>query len=128
MRTHILIQRGNNLPLPALLNVLPGPCVSSTCFSAQVPARTSGSSVEFKPGARTAWHSHPLGQTLLIISGRGLVQEWNGPVQEVRPGDVVWFPPDVKHWHGAASNSPMTHISICEALDGKNACWMEKVQ
>ena len=127
MRTHILIQRGEQPSAPGPAECFTGAVRIEHLFSAHVPARASGSSVEFGPGARTAWHSHPLGQTLIVTSGKGLVQEWNGPVQEVRPGDVVWFPPDVKHWHGAASNSPMTHISICEALDGKNVRWMEKV-
>lgn len=96
-------------------------------FQAPSPARVSGSSVTFEPGARTAWHTHPLGQTLLINSGLGRVQREGGPVEEVRAGDVVWFPPGVKHWHGASPATGMTHIAILEALDGKVVTWMEKV-
>ena len=106
MRTHILIQRGEQPSAPGPAECLTGTVRIEHLFSAHVPARTSGSSVEFKPGARTAWHSHPLGQTLLITSGRGLVQEWNGPVQEVRPGDVVWFPPDVNTGMGPPATAP----------------------
>jgi quercetin dioxygenase-like cupin family protein len=91
------------------------------------PARASGSSVTFEPGARTAWHAHPLGQTLIISVGCGRVQREDGPVEEIRPGDVVWIPPGVKHWHGAAPTTAMTHIAIQEKLDGKVVEWMEKV-
>ena len=96
-------------------------------FSAQDPARTSGASVTFEPGARTAWHTHPLGQTLIVTSGLGWVQHWGGPVEEIRPGDVVWFPPGEKHWHGATPTTPMTHIALQERLDGKVVDWMEQV-
>jgi quercetin dioxygenase-like cupin family protein len=96
-------------------------------FQAPDPARVSGGSVTFEPGARTAWHTHPLGQTLIIASGLGWVQREGGPIEEVRPGDVVWFPPGLKHWHGATPTTAMTHIAIQEALDGKNVDWMEKV-
>jgi quercetin dioxygenase-like cupin family protein len=96
-------------------------------FLANAPARAIGVSVTFEPGARTAWHSHPLGQTLIVTSGCGRVQRWDGPVEEVRPGDVVWFPPGEKHWHGAKATTAMTHIAIQEQLDGKTADWMEKV-
>ena len=81
----------------------------------------------FEPGARTAWHTHPLGQTLIVTSGLGRVQVWGGPIQEIRPGDVVWFPPGVKHWHGASPTTAMTHIAIQETLDGKVVEWMEHV-
>ena len=91
------------------------------------PARTTGASVTFEPGARTAWHSHPLGQTLIVTSGCGRVQHEGSPIEEIHPGDVVWFPPDEKHWHGAAPNTPMTHIAIQEALNGSSASWMEHV-
>jgi quercetin dioxygenase-like cupin family protein len=94
---------------------------------APAPARVSIASVTFEPGARTAWHSHPLGQTLIVTSGSGRVQKWDEPVQEIRPGDVVWSAPGEKHWHGAAPTTAMTHISIVEQLDGKSADWMEKV-
>jgi quercetin dioxygenase-like cupin family protein len=91
------------------------------------PARMRCASVTFEPGARTAWHTHPLGQTLIVTAGCGLVQSWNGPIQEIRPGDVIWIPPGEKHWHGATPITAMTHIAIQEALDGKTADWMEKV-
>jgi quercetin dioxygenase-like cupin family protein len=94
---------------------------------APAPARVSLASVTFEPGARTAWHNHPLGQTLIVTAGSGRVQNWDGPIQEIRPGDVVWSPPGEKHWHGAAPTTAMTHISIVEQLDGKAADWMEKV-
>lgn len=91
------------------------------------PSRVTGASVTFEPGARTAWHSHPLGQTLLITAGCGMAQRQGGPVEEIRPGDVVWIQPGEKHWHGAAPTTSMTHIAIQEALDGSTADWMEKV-
>jgi quercetin dioxygenase-like cupin family protein len=91
------------------------------------PARVRGASVTFEPGARTAWHTHPLGQTLIVTSGRGRVQIWGGAVEEVQPGDVVWFPPGEKHWHGATPTSALTHIAIHEALNGKNVDWLEQV-
>lgn len=90
-------------------------------------ARVSGGIVTFEPGARTAWHTHPLGQTLIVTAGSGLVRQWGGAVQEIRPGDIVWIPPGVKHWHGAAPATGMSHIAIAEALDGKSVTWMEKV-
>jgi quercetin dioxygenase-like cupin family protein len=96
-------------------------------FQAPDPARARGASVTFEPGARTAWHTHPLGQILIVTSGFGWVQAWGGPVEEIRPGDVVWFPPDEKHWHGATPTTAMTHIAIQEALDGKVVNWMEQV-
>ena len=96
-------------------------------FQAPEPARVFGASVTFKPGARTAWHTHPLGQTLIVTAGCGLVQRWGGPIEEIRPGDVIWFPPGEKHWHGATPTAAMTHIAIVEQLDGKSADWMGKV-
>ncbi|TMA26253.1 MAG: cupin domain-containing protein [Deltaproteobacteria bacterium] len=96
-------------------------------FQAPAPARGFGASVTFEPCARTAWHTHPLGQTLIVTAGCGLVQSWGGPVQKIRPGDVVWCPPKEKHWHGATPNTAMTHIAIVEVLDGKAVDWMEKV-
>ncbi|NTJ11522.1 (R)-mandelonitrile lyase [Rhizobium lusitanum] len=96
-------------------------------FKGSAPARISGATVTFEPGARTAWHTHPLGQTLIVTAGVGLVQEWGKPVQVIRPGDVVWIPPGVKHWHGASAKVGMTHIAITEALDGKTVEWLEKV-
>ena len=96
-------------------------------FTAPAPARVVSACVTFEPGARTAWHSHPLGQTLIVTSGFGRVQQWGGPVQEIRPGDVIFFSPDEKHWHGASPTTAMTHFAIQEQLDGKTAEWMEKV-
>jgi 4-carboxymuconolactone decarboxylase len=96
-------------------------------FQANGPVRASASLVTFEPGARTAWHSHPLGQILIVTAGTGRVQRWGDPVDEIRQGDVVWIPPGVKHWHGAAPNSSMAHIGIVDQLDGKSVEWMEKV-
>jgi quercetin dioxygenase-like cupin family protein len=96
-------------------------------FAAKPPARGSAASVTFEPGARTAWHVHPLGQTLVVTAGTGRVQAWGGPVQELHPGDVVSIPARQKHWHGAAPTTAMTHIAIQEAQDGKAVEWMEKV-
>ena len=94
---------------------------------APAPARVSAASVTFEPGARTAWHTHPLGQTLIVTFGRGWAQRDGGLIEEIRPGDVVWFPPGEKHWHGATATTAMTHIAIQEALDGKAVEWLEKV-
>jgi len=96
-------------------------------FTAPAPARAAGARVTFEPGARTAWHTHPLGQTLIVTDGLGLVQREGGPVEEIRPGDVVWFPPNERHWHGASPATAMTHIAIQESLDGRAVDWMEKV-
>ncbi|MBQ0821731.1 cupin domain-containing protein [Microvirga sp. HBU67558] len=96
-------------------------------FSPPDPARVAGALVTFEPGARTAWHTHPLGQTLIVMTGRGLVQREGGPVEEIRPGDVVWFPPGEKHWHGASPTTAMSHIAIQEKLDGSPVDWMEHV-
>lgn len=95
-------------------------------FEAPGP-RVRGASVTFEPGARTAWHTHPLGQTLIVTFGAGLVQRWGGPIEEIRPGDVVWFSPGEKHWHGAGPTTAMTHIAIQEALDDNVVEWMEHV-
>lgn len=96
-------------------------------FDAPEPARVVGASVTFEPGARTAWHTHPLGQTLIVTAGLGWTQRWGGPVEEIRPGDVVWIPPGEKHWHGATATNGMTHIAIQEKVDGKAVEWMEQV-
>ena len=96
-------------------------------FQGSNPARVGGGIVTFEPGARTAWHTHPLGQTLIVTAGAGLIQQWGGPIQEMKQGDVVWIPPGVKHWHGATATTGMSHIAIAEALEGKAAHWMEKV-
>ena len=96
-------------------------------FQAELPGRVVGASVTFEPGARTAWHTHPLGQTLVVTAGRGWVQREGDPIEEIRPGDVVWFPAGERHWHGATATTAMTHIAIQEALDGKTVDWMEHV-
>jgi quercetin dioxygenase-like cupin family protein len=96
-------------------------------IDAASPARVRAVCVTFEPGARTAWHTHPLGQTLLVTTGAGLTQRWGGPVEEIRPGDVVWIPPGEKHWHGASPTVAMTHIAIQEALDGTAVDWLEHV-
>jgi quercetin dioxygenase-like cupin family protein len=96
-------------------------------FEAVEPARVVGASVTFEPGARTAWHTHPLGQRLIVTAGCGRAQRWGGPIEEIRPGDVISFEPGEKHWHGATPTTAMTHLAIQERLDGKTADWMEKV-
>jgi quercetin dioxygenase-like cupin family protein len=96
-------------------------------FDPPDPARAFTVSVTFEPGARTAWHTHPLGQILIVTAGCGLAQHWGGPIEEIRPGDVVWFPPGEKHWHGATASTAMTHIAIVETLNGERADWLEKV-
>lgn len=97
-------------------------------FQVTAPARTAAASVTFEPGARTAWHTHPLGQTLIVVAGCGWAQHQGGPVEEIRPGDVVWFSPGEKHWHGASATTAMTHIAIQEQMDGKLVEWLEKVK
>jgi quercetin dioxygenase-like cupin family protein len=96
-------------------------------FHPPAPARAFGASVTFEPGARTAWHTHPLGQTLIVTAGCGWARRWGGPVEEIRPGDAIWFAPGEKHWHGATATTAMTHIAIQEQLDGKAVDWMEHV-
>ena len=96
-------------------------------FQAPDPARVSGAAVTFEPGARTAWHTHPLGQTLIVTAGYGRVRRWGELIEEIRPGDVVWFPPGEKHWHGASPTTALTHIAVQEKLDGKNVDWLEQV-
>jgi quercetin dioxygenase-like cupin family protein len=96
-------------------------------FDAPVPARVVGASVTFEPGARTAWHTHPLGQTLIVTSGSGRAQRWGGPIEEIHPGDIIWFAPNEKHWHGASPTTAMTHSAIQEKLDGKTVDWLEQV-
>jgi quercetin dioxygenase-like cupin family protein len=96
-------------------------------FDAPEPTRSRGAHVTFEPGARTAWHTHPLGQTLIVTSGLGWVQREGGPVEEIRPGDVVWFEPGEKHWHGATATTAMSHIAIQEALNGSPVTWLDKV-
>ena len=96
-------------------------------FSAKESARAAGALVTFEPGARTAWHTHPLGQTLIVVSGLGWTQQEGGSIQEIRPGDVVWFPPGLKHWHGATPTTALSHLAIQEQLDGKVVDWLEQV-
>ncbi len=96
-------------------------------FAGRYPARVSGAIVTFEPGARTAWHTHPLGQTLIVIAGCGWAQRWGGPIEEIRAGDLIWIPPGEKHWHGATPTTAMTHIAIQEHLDDKPVDWMEHV-
>jgi quercetin dioxygenase-like cupin family protein len=104
-----------------------GPVRIDPLFQTHAPARAVGARVTFEPGARTAWHTHPLGQTLIVTAGCGLVQRWAGPIEEIRQGDVVWFQPGEKHWHGATATTAMTHIAVQEQLDGKTVDWMETV-
>lgn len=122
-----ITRSGTQPPQPAPADHFTGSARVDSSFQASAPARISGARVVFEPGARTAWHVHPLGQTLIVTAGTGRVQRWGGPVDEIRQGDVIWIPPGQKHWHGAAPNSPMTHIAITEQLDGKTVEWMEKV-
>jgi 4-carboxymuconolactone decarboxylase len=112
---------------PAPADHFTGSARVDSSFQASAPARISVARVLFEPGARTAWHAHPLGQILIVTAGAGRVQRWGDPVEEIRQGDVVWIPPGQKHWHGAAPDSAMTHIAITEQLDGKTVEWMEKV-
>jgi quercetin dioxygenase-like cupin family protein len=122
------IKRGGSQPSgkgPA--NYFTGQVRIDPLFTAPDPARVVGASVTFEPGARTAWHTHPLGQTLIVTAGCGWAQREGGPVEEIRPGDVVWFPPGEKHWHGATPTAAMTHIAIQEALNGKTVDWMDMV-
>ncbi|MBV1700068.1 MAG: cupin domain-containing protein [Hyphomicrobiales bacterium] len=104
-----------------------GTVLQDPIIEAPAPARVRATTVRFEPGARTNWHTHPLGQTLYIVSGAGRVQTWGGKVREVRAGDVVWFSPNEKHWHGAGPSTSMVHVAIHEALDGKHIDWLEKV-
>jgi quercetin dioxygenase-like cupin family protein len=104
-----------------------GTVLQDPIIAAEAPARLVVNRVSFEPGARTAWHSHPLGQTLYVISGVGRVQTKGGPVREIRPGDVVWIPPGEKHWHGGSPTTSMTHIAMQESLNGSHASWMEQV-
>lgn len=104
-----------------------GEVLVASRFQRETPASIGGGIVTFAPSARTAWHTHPLGQTLIVTQGEGLVQHWGGPVETIRPGDVVWIPPGVKHWHGATPDSGMTHAALAEALDGRSVDWMEQV-
>ena len=118
---------GSQLPFPGPPDWFTGTVEVTPLFQAPAPARVAGASVRFEPGARTAWHTHPLGQTLLVTEGLGWAQREGGPVEELRPGDVVWFAPGEKHWHGATASTGMTHLAVQESLDGKNVEWLEAV-
>jgi quercetin dioxygenase-like cupin family protein len=122
-----LHRRGDRPSTPGSADHFTGRVRVDPPFQAPAPARASGASAAFEPGARTAWHTHPLGQTLIVTSGQGWVQRWGGPVEVVRPGDVVWFPPGEKHGHGASPTVAMTHLAIQEALDGVAVAWLEHV-
>jgi quercetin dioxygenase-like cupin family protein len=122
------ITRKDSLPsMPGPEDWFTGTVQVDGLFQAHEPARAAGASVTFEPGARTAWHTHPLGQTLIVTSGLGWVQREGSPIEEIHPGDVVWFEPGEKHWHGASATTAMSHIAIQEALDGKAVEWLEKV-
>ncbi len=122
-----IARSGSRLPTDGPAEYFAGPVRIDPLFKASPPARAVGASATFEPGARTAWHTRPLGQTLIVTAGGGLAQRWGGLVEKIRPGDVVWFPPGEKHWHGAAPTTAMTHIAIQEELDGKTAEWLEHV-
>jgi len=122
------ITRSGTLPsMPGPTDWFTGEVRVEMLFNAFDKDRVQGANVTFQPGARTAWHTHPLGQTLVVLFGLGRVQRWGGPIEEIHPGDVVWFAPGEKHWHGAAPGTAMTHTAIQEVQDGKSVDWMEKV-
>lgn len=123
----VITRNGSQASAPGSADYFTGRVRIDPLFQPQAPARTSAALVTFEPGARTAWHAHPLGQTLIVTAGRGWVQESGGERREIQPGDVVWIPPGVKHWHGATATTAMSHIAIQEALDGKVVEWMEQV-
>ena len=120
-------RNGSQLSTKGSIEYFTGTVRIDPLFQAHDPARAVGASVTFEPDSRTAWHTHPLGQTLIVTTGCGLVQRSDGPIEKIHPGDVVWIRPGEKHWHGATSTTAMTHIAIQEQLDGKTVDWMEKV-
>lgn len=122
-----IFRSGTRKPVEGGAEQFTGRVAIEPVIQTQLPARVQGARVSFEPGARTAWHSHPLGQTLIVLEGRGLVQAWGQDVREIGAGDVVWTGPGEKHWHGASEESRMTHLAIQEALEGKVVDWMEKV-
>ena len=122
-----IIPSGSQASRPGPADYFTGTVRVDPLFDAPEPARVVGAHVTFEPGARTAWHTHPLGQTLLVTSGAGRAQRWGGSIEELRPGDIVWFAPGEKHWHGASATAAMTHIAIQEKLDGKTVEWLEHV-
>jgi quercetin dioxygenase-like cupin family protein len=122
------IKRSGSQPsVPAPGQYFTGAVRFDPVFRAPEPSRGVGVSVTFEPGARTWWHTHPLGQTLVVTAGCGRIQLWGGPIDEITPGDVIWIPPGEKHWHGAAPTTAMTHLSIVEQVDGRTADWLEEV-
>lgn len=124
----VKIQRSGSLPSrPGPEDYFTGKVRIDAPFAGTEPARVGGATVTFEPGARTAWHTHPLGQTLIVTQGRGWIQVWGDPIQEMNQGDIVWIPEGVKHWHGATPETAMTHIAIAESLNGSPVDWMEKV-
>lgn len=124
----VKIQRSGSQPSrPGPEDYFTGKVRIDAPFAGSEPARVGGATVTFEPGARTAWHTHPLGQTLIVTQGRGWIQMWGGEIQEMNQGDIVWIPEDVKHWHGATPDTAMTHIAIAESLNGSPVDWMEKV-
>lgn len=122
-----ITRSGANASVPGPEDYFTGTVRIDPMFQAEDPGRVAGSHVTFEPGARTAWHTHPAGQTLIVTFGRGRVQREGGPVEEIRQGDVVWFPAGEKHWHGAAPDTAMSHIAVQEAIDGEAVTWLEKV-
>jgi quercetin dioxygenase-like cupin family protein len=122
-----ITRAGTQLPAKGAAQNFTGAVRVDPLFGANAPSRTSGAYVTFEPGARSAWHSHPMGQTLVVTAGAGRIQSWGGPVQEIRTGDVIWTPPGVRHWHGAAPSTAMTHMAIQDNADGKVVEWMEQV-
>jgi quercetin dioxygenase-like cupin family protein len=125
--TQEIIRAGEQAPTPGPVEHFTGKVRVDPLFPVSKSINASGAYVTFEPGARSAWHTHPAGQRLVVMSGVGLVQEWGKPVQEIRPGDVVICPPGVKHWHGASPNTSMVHLAVTGSVDGKSVEWMEKV-
>ena len=126
-RTVVVTKAGSQPSVAGNADNFTGTVRVDSRFQQADPARVGGAIVTFQPGARTAWHSHPLGQTLIVTAGSGLVQHWGGPIQQIEVGDTVWIPPGVKHWHGAGPATSMAHVAISEALDGRSVTWMEQV-
>lgn len=122
-----ITRSGSHPSQPGLESYFSGNVRIDAPFQGTAPARVGGATVTFEPGARTAWHTHPLGQTLIVTQGRGWLQEWGGDIQEINQGDIVWIPEGVKHWHGATAQTAMTHIAIAESLNGSPVDWLEKV-
>ena len=128
LEKQVKIQRSGSQPSrPGPEEYFTGKVRIDAPFAGSEPARVGGATVTFEPGARTAWHTHPLGQTLIVPQGRGWIQLWGEEIQEMNQGDIVWIPEDVKHWHGATPDTAMTHIAIAESLNGSPVDWMEKV-